>query len=146
MSRIYTSFYTLAWIILAIVFGWAVAPTVETAYFPVYSKFHVENATQTSDGVLATFSFEKLRECKPMGLSWYIGEVGPSTAVNVSAPDGVRTPRPVGPGFSSPYLIEGITLDDLDNNVIAQLRNQCADNWFGIDLPWVTVTEVYPPD
>lgn len=144
MDRVKNTFYTIAWLILAVVFGWAVAPTVETKFFPVYSKFTVKTALQTPEGVLATFDFVKNRECQSKGLTWYLGEVGASTAVNVEAPEGVRSPRPIGPNTTSPYLIEGITLADLETNVIAQLRNQCSDNWFGIQLPWFSVSDVYP--
>lgn len=144
MDRVKSTFYSIAWLILAVVFGWAVAPTVETKFFPVYSKFTVVTAEQTPEGVIAVFNFTKHRECEPKGLTWYLGEVGASTAINVAAPEGVRSPRQVGPNTSSPYLIEGITLEDLDTNVIAQLRNQCSDNWFGIQLPWVSVSDVYP--
>lgn len=141
-SRVYASFYALAWLILATIFGWAVAPTIETRSFPVYSKFEIVTAEQTPDGVLAVFKFTKHRDCEPRGLSWYLGEIGTSTAVNASAPEGVRPNRPIGPSTSSPYLLEGITVSDLQTRVIAQLRNQCTI--FGFPLPWVTVSDVYP--
>lgn len=144
MNRIYSSFYALAWCILSVVFGWAVAPTVETMFFPVYSKFKVVSAEQTPEGVIASFEFIKYRECEPKGLTWYLGEVGASTTVNASAPEGTRTPRPIGPNTSSPYLLEGITLLDLDTQVIARLRNQCSDNWFGVKLPWISTSDIYP--
>lgn len=141
-SRVYASFYALAWFILAGLFVFASAPFVETRMFPVYSKFHVLTAVQTPDGVVASFDFEKYRECEPKGLTWFLGEIGISTAVTTSAPEGTRGPRPLGRNVSSPYLLEGITLEDLDTQVIAQLRNQCSI--FGVQLPWVTVSDVYP--
>lgn len=137
------AFYVLAWSILAFVFAWAVVPTAETMLFPVYSKFKVLTAEQTPDGVLATFEFAKNRQCEGRGLTWYLGEVGSSYSINVSTPDGTRPARPLGANVTSPYLIEGITLDDLNTQVVAQLRNQCQ--FMGLfNLPWISISEIYP--
>lgn len=141
-KKVYGAFYALAWFILAGMFTFAAAPFVETRMFPVYSKFHILEATQTPDGVVASFEFEKFRECEPKGLTWFLGEIGISTAVTTSAPEGTRGPRPLGRNVSSPYLLEGVTIDDLNTQVIAQLRNQCSI--FGIQLPWTTISDVYP--
>lgn len=142
MNKLYTTFYALAWSILAVFFGWAVAPTVETLYFPVYSKFELVSAEQIPEGVLAVFEFTKNRECAPKGLSWYLGEVGASTSITITTPEGVRSPRPVGLNTSSPYLFEGVTLEDLDKRIIAQIRNQC--DFYGFQIPWLSVSDVYP--
>lgn len=142
MPRVYTIFFAVCWFILASLFILAVMPVMETKFFPVYSKFVITSATQTPDGVVATFDFVKYRDCEPKGLSWYLGEIGPSTTVNASAPEGTRNPRPIGVNHSSPYLLEGITLEDLRTQVIAQLRNQCTV--FGVPLPWTSVSDIYP--
>jgi hypothetical protein len=142
MDLTYKSFYALAWLILVGLFSLAVGPTIETMFFPVYSKFKQISAVERPDGVLAVFGYVKYRDCEPRGLTWYLGEVGASHAVNVEAREGVRSPRPLGYNRSLPYLIEGVTLEDLEHRIIAQLRNQCYV--LGVKLPWLTVSEVYP--
>lgn len=145
LNRRYGTALWGAYALLSLILTYLIAPVVETQFFPVYSKFKAVTAEQTKDGVLATFEFTKYRNCDPMGLMWYLGEVGPSTSINTSAPEGVRTPRPLGPSVSSPYLLEGITTVDLKGNVIAQLRNQCYFlNIKWLPLPWVSVSNIYP--
>lgn len=144
MQKLGAFFFVLAWVIVASVLAFALAPTVETKFFPPYSTFHLIEAVDQPGGVLATFEFTKNRDCAPKGLAWYLGEVGDSTSVDTSAPRGTRSPRPLGEQLSSPYLFAGITKAELETEVIAVIRNQCAFPFTEIPLPWVTVSWVYP--
>lgn len=144
MKKVGTFFFIFAWFIVASVLAFAIAPTVETKFFAPYSTFKLIEATDQPGGVLATFEFTKHRDCAPKGLAWYLGEVGDSTSVNTTAPRGTRAPRPLGEQLSSPYLFAGITKADLENEVIAVIRNQCNFPFTAIPLPWVTISWVYP--
>lgn len=144
MHKVATGFFFLAWFIVAGVLAFALAPMVETKFFPPYSTFTLLTAEQTPAGTLATFQFYKNRSCAPKGLSWYIGEVGDSTSVDTSAPDGTRSPRPLGLQTSSPYLFPNIGVDVLKNDMVAVLRNQCTFPFTTIPLPWISVSWVYP--
>lgn len=144
MHKVATACFVLAWLIIAGVLCFAVAPMVETKLFPPYSTFTLLTAEQTPDGTIATFRFVKNRSCAPKGLTWYIGEVGDSTSIDTAAPNGTRAPRPLGEQTTSPYLFPNISVDVLKSDMVAVLRNQCTFPFTSIPLPWITVSWVYP--
>jgi len=127
-----------------------IGPLIETKFFPVYTKFELVEATETPDGVIAVFEFTKIRDCKPKGSHWYLGN---SMSVDVTVPTGLAgpEPRPLGKQRTSPYLLENVTIEDLKdpNRVIAEVRNQCNFPLLGylglqIPQPWSTLSNVYP--
>lgn len=115
-------------------------PTLESKFFPVYSKFQILKIEQTADGGSnVVFRYTKLRECRPAGVRWFIGDPGGAyrqIELLSSRPPGVRVNRPLGENTSPPYYID-VSPEVLRTQGFADIYNNCHSLW-------VTQSSIYP--
>lgn len=105
-------------------------PMVETAFFPVYSRFILESAMPLPSGESeVVFNFQKLRTCQPRGYAWFNGELGNfSEKLDVRVRPNLPSPRPLGWQRTSPYIIEA-TPDEVRNAVSGEIYSECHPFW-----------------
>lgn len=118
------------------------APYLETRYWPVLGKMHIDsmeaiNSQQTK--VYATFT--KVRNCDYLGLAWFHGtrETGFQRVMlqlfrdpkDISSPN-----RPLGTQNTGPWIVS-IPIHDIEKNSFVEAYHQCTPFW-------VTRTEFYP--
>ena len=104
----------------------AVGPALETKFWPVYDKFKVVRAEDTSNGLKIITSFNKQRDCDPQGYGWYLGEFGILKQVVTRAADVVQR-RPMGRQIGT-FTIKELTLKDLPF-LYAEVYHHCHDLW-----------------
>ena len=116
-----------------------IGPEIETRFWPVYSKFEIVSIEPYGkDQSLATFRYNKLRQCAPQGFAWYAGELGGAfrqLTVKTETPT-TGTVRPLGLQLSSPYVIDAKP-ETIRSAVFAELYSRC---W----PLWTTRSVIYP--
>lgn len=115
-------------------------PSLETRFFPVYSKFEIVKIDETpSGGSRVIFRYYKLRSCAPAGFMWFIGEPGGAFRqidILSARPPGVRVNRPIGENTSVPYEID-VPPNELLTRGFATIYNNCHPLW-------ITRSVIYP--
>lgn len=114
-------------VLLIIFFG--VGPWVESWLFPVYSRFAIVSMQATPTGTRAIFQYTKYRNCEALGYSWYNGDLGAGLKILNVKREGPNRPRPLGTQITAPINIEGVTPEELANQVNAVLYSRCHPLW-----------------
>lgn len=139
MNRALNIFLTGLWVMVLIISVYSIGPTLETRWFPVYSKFKIVTIESKDSGIVATFEYVKRRNCDPQGYAWYNGDL--STGFKQLNVRSTRTEagqsRPLGQHVTTPMFIDGVTLTDMANQVVAELYSRCHPLW-------LTRSVVYP--
>lgn len=127
----------------AVFFAAAIAtlgPALETQFFPVYSTFEIASIKQTPDGGSeVVFRYTKKRDCKPAGVTWFIGDPGGAyrqVDLVSSRPQGAHVNRPLGPNLSAPYIVD-VAPTVLVGQGFANIYNNCHPFW-------ITRSAIYP--
>lgn len=125
-----------------VVLIYMLGPALETRFFPVVGKLQILKVETTPEGHSKIYAaFEKRRNCKYLGISWYRGsrvmgfERVPLTLYRHPGDDGSPN-RPIGFQKAGPWVV-AIPPDEIRSNSFAELHHSC------IPL-WTTVTEFYP--
>jgi len=111
----------------------------EGVYFPVVKNIHVEEVGRADVGILVNVTFDKVRACEFIGISWYdsFGDRSPIVFEAEARGEQGEIPdtRPVLNGqHSGPWKLIG--LDQLDGSV-AITSHSCHPLW-------ITYTRFYP--
>lgn len=113
-----------------------IGPIVETRFFPVYSRFAVEDIRAAEGGTEARFRFTKFRDCDARGWAWYVGDFGAtSRQVEVKSTENA-VDRPLGMFVSNPYFIAADP-NQVSNEMYVEIHSRCHPFW-------LTVSVVYP--
>lgn len=113
-----------------------VGPAVETRFFPVYSKFVVEEVRVVEGGTMARFRFTKYRECNARGWAWFIGDFGAISRQVEVRPTDDPIIRPMGESVSNPYFIAAAP-EQVRDQMHAEIYSRCHPLW-------LTRSVVYP--
>lgn len=111
----------------------------EGTLFPVVENVDVKNVGEADAGIYVNVSFDKVRACEFLGISWY-DSFGDRSAILFEAQAGgkngeIPTTRPVRSGQQAgPWKLIGI--DRLDGST-AILSHRCHPLW-------ITYTRFYP--
>lgn len=136
MSRFRDLLLNVMFVFVLIIVARMLGPSLETVFFPVYSKFDPVLIESTEEGVVAQFRYEKLRACPAQGFAWYTGDFGNGGERVSVEPVAQLTPRTVGEHLTTPYLIRA-TSEQLRDDIRAEIFNRCHPFW-------LTRTEIYP--
>lgn len=139
-ARVANAMLTGSAVLLAATAALMLGPTLETKFFPVYSKFEILELTAQPEGkTRAVFAYTKLRSCEPVGVNWFMGEPGAAyRQVELMSlnPPTTSSNRPVGFNVTVPYLID-VTPDVLRHRAFATIYSNCHPFW-------VTQSRIYP--
>ncbi len=131
---------TLSAILLALAAFMTLGPKIETRFFPVYTKFEILKIDETPDGgTEVVFRYEKLRNCEPAGIMWFVGEPGGAYRqidLLSNRPPLSRVNRPLGENTSVPYKVD-VAPAVLINRGFANIYNNCHPFW-------TTQSAIYP--
>lgn len=86
----------------------SVGPAIESRFFPVVSDVKVEGVEKVEDGVAFYVAFDKVRQCKFLGVAWYLG----AERVGIEFEPGHNLyplTRPVGDQYAGPWLVRNVT-------------------------------------
>lgn len=118
-------------------------PAIETRWLPVVGKLDILRVDAMPDGQSEIYvRFDKLRNCKYLGMAWYRGDrTKPSferVEFDTLLPKGERPnpTRPIGEQVAGPWRI-AMPPDELRGNSFVELRHECHQLW-------ETRTEFYP--
>jgi hypothetical protein len=123
-------------LLVLVLFVYGVGPTLETGYFPVYSKFKILKATDTPEGLSMTIQYKKLRDCEPQGYGWFVGDIGVGRREVRSGNNFTSVSRPVDSLITRFVVIRDLKLEDL-TQLYAEIYSRCHPLW-------VTRSVIYP--
>jgi len=99
-------------------------PSLEGKLLPVTSKLHIEKVERQGDQSVIYVSFNKLRDCRFIGLTWYQGDRRLSIRFLDKGGDSDPS-RQVGPQLAGPWVISTTSL--AGSKVI--VSHQCHPFW-----------------
>lgn len=117
----------------------SVGAEFEGKYFPVVSKFEITKIETTSENQsFVWLHFEKLRNCKYIGMTWQRKTASGYIRVAVDTKPTLGSPqtRPLGKAEVGPWLVD-MPPEDIREQVRITLLHACG-------LFYQTQTEVYP--
>lgn len=130
----------LSIILLSLATVVTLGPRIESRFFPVYTQFEILKIEETaSGGTQVVFRYEKLRNCKPAGVNWFIGEPGGAyrqVEMLSQRPPLAAVNRPLGENTTVPYTID-VAPAVLINRGFATIYNNCHPFW-------LTQSSIYP--
>ena len=112
MSKMLSNPAMVIWVLLiASPLFWSLGSEYEGQYLPVVKSVKIEQSLGSKDGTLIYVSFDKVRQCQFIGISWY-DEFNIRKGVEFE-PDAKFSPisRPNGEQLTGPWLVRG--LDEL---------------------------------
>ena len=104
----------------------AIGPGMETKFWPVYSRFVINNASDTPEGLKLETTFTKHRDCSPQGYGWYLGEFGLMKQVLTRSADVIQH-RPLGRQTGT-FVIKELRTKDLAV-MYAEVYHYCHSLW-----------------
>lgn len=113
----------------------SVGPEIEARFFPVVTMANIESVEKVADGVAFYVSFDKLRQCEFLGVTWYLG----AERVGIEFEPGHNLypkSRPVGDQYAGPWLVRNVT----------SLEGTRAATVHSCHPLWETVTPFYAGD
>lgn len=123
---------TLCLVLLVSAGLFTLGPKLEARFFPVYDKFEILKIKETDDGgTEVQFRYAKLRDCEPVGITWFVGDPGGAYRQIdlVSArPPLTRVNKPLGENVSPPYKVD-VAPAVLINRGFANIYNNCHPFW-----------------
>jgi len=118
-------------------------PELETRWAPVVAKMEIVTAVAFPNGRSEIYvRFNKLRNCKYLGMAWYAGErnvPGFRRVPFVLVPQTGEKPnptRPVGDQIAGPWIVD-MPITELKGNSFVELFHECH-------VLWQSRTEFYP--
>jgi hypothetical protein len=130
-------FLSMLFLMALIMVVFSAGPLVETAYFPVYSKFKIINVERELTGLRLQLQFTKYRNCDPQGYAWYVGDLGIGLRqLPISVTPYGTVHRPLGTQFTQPMLVQDLRVEDLPN-LKAEIYSRCHPLW-------ITRSVIYP--
>lgn len=121
-----------------VITGYIVGPTIETRFFPVYSRFELVSVQSVDGKTVGQFQYEKRRQCPAQGFAWFAGEFGAtSRQVEVMPTEQRAASQPLGMHTTVPYVFVGTSPDQVRSSMRAEIYNRCHPFW-------ITRTEIYP--
>jgi hypothetical protein len=136
------AFYALLYAALTIAFipaFVAIGARYEGRLFPVVAKLEIISIEKVDGDQSSVFvKFNKLRDCKYLGISWYnkSGETLRRVAVNLNPEQGSDSTRPVGQHISGPWTVD-IPPEHIRKRSYVVLTHQCHPLY-------ITTTIIYP--
>lgn len=115
-----------------VVFTWG--PILERMFYPVVGRLTItDTEAVTPDQTRIWVQFEKLRECAPLEVYWYLGtRAGSFERVNfrVERPldKNKYANRPLGVQRSGPWLVN-IPIGDIAMNAFSEAHHSCNPLW-----------------
>jgi len=101
----------------------------------------IVSAEQQGEDVYLMAELTKLRPCEYIGVSWYkVDSFGTKNQIRVTSmrdPDDISSPtRPVGRQTIGPWLFKGLVVEDLQQNIYAELTHRCHPMWLTTTNFW----------
>ncbi len=119
--------------LIAIPVLWPLGAEIEGKLLPVTKRLSVESVTPDEGGVSFYVNFDKVRQCKYIGIAWYLGD---NRLVLELEPDNHLAPptRPTGGQYIGPWRLLGVNT----------LKGTHAFVFHRCHFLWQTVTPFYP--
>jgi hypothetical protein len=143
MGRTFSILLMIAGFLALIPPSYFILQAIEHAQFPVVGKMELLNIeAEEGNTTLVYVKFDKLRDCKYLGISWFRklpGDVLERATIDIrplTPLDRSDTNRPVGTQITGPWRI-GIPADVIRSTSTVHLTHQCHPLY-------VTRTVIYP--